>query len=69
MAPARRVICRPCKVYALDEIVSLHKKHVNAGRLESFFGAATVKSSTKRKEPETKGKAGTKSKKAANAKK
>ena len=35
------------------------------GRLESFFGASTIKSSTKRKEPETKGKATGKGRKAA----
>lgn len=34
-----------------------------AGRLESFFGPTTMKQSTKRKEPETKGKGAAKGKK------
>ncbi len=38
---------------------------VFAGRLESFFGPSVTKHSTKRKEPETKGKPGKKAKKAA----
>ena len=64
-----------CQACILVKALLLHGLHPNsfktdsnslsdAGRLEAFFGPTTMKQSTKRKEPETKGKGAAKGKKA-----